>query len=617
MISHTYSSVGNSDVHINYYTGSEDFRDLAIYNTNQYSVISALEGYLNSGGSDSYSFWSMGFPAVYFEERDFSPYYHSPSDIISNYDMDYCAEVIKSSCATLISSTVVPSKISNLTIYDVGDGQSLLLKWNSSKAADLMAYRVYIGQTSGVYDTSFTTTDTSFICNNLNDGTLYYLAVAAVDYDGYESVLVENSGIPYAVPLAPLNLTDEPFAGFINFSWFENTEFDLLGYNIYRSQDLGGTSVKLNSTVMSDTFFTDNTAQNGLYYYYTVRAVDSLLNESTSSEEIRSRVVSLDQGILIVDETIDGNGSLMNPTDAEVDSFYAELLNEFDFQSFDVNTEGGIKLADLGAYSTVIWHGDDYINQDIPFQIREDIKKYLQYGGNFLYSGYKPVQAFHETVIYPQNFSTGNFIHDMLKIQNVELTFGSRFIGANPSLSGYLPVYVDTTKTASNTNFHLRNIEGIGANNEGTRIYLYDTNYDTATAFGSMKGETVGVEYIGNDYKTVILSFPIYYMNLNQAKNMIQHILINKFAEPITIHNLTENLPSEFVLYQNYPNPFNPSITFEFALPKSEFVTLKVFNIRGQELARLVSEKLNSGRHKFTWNAENYSSGIYFYKLKT
>jgi hypothetical protein len=73
--------------------------------------------------------------------------------------------------------------------------------------------------------------------------------------------------------------------------------------------------------------------------------------------------------------------------------------------------------------------------------------------------------------------------------------------------------------------------------------------------------------------------------------------------------------PDGYVLRQNYPNPFNPSTTIEFTLPKSDFVELKVYNILGKEVATLVSNKLNSGKHTFQFSGQNLASGVYYYQL--
>ncbi len=74
-------------------------------------------------------------------------------------------------------------------------------------------------------------------------------------------------------------------------------------------------------------------------------------------------------------------------------------------------------------------------------------------------------------------------------------------------------------------------------------------------------------------------------------------------------------IPLEYSLSQNYPNPFNPSTTIEFTLPKSAFVTLKVYNLLGEEIATLVSEDLSAGKYKYLWDATRLASGVYFYRL--
>lgn len=73
----------------------------------------------------------------------------------------------------------------------------------------------------------------------------------------------------------------------------------------------------------------------------------------------------------------------------------------------------------------------------------------------------------------------------------------------------------------------------------------------------------------------------------------------------------------EFRLEQNYPNPFNPATSISFELPKNSYVTLKVFDLIGNELETLIDGELGSGSHKIIWNANSYSSGVYFYTLET
>ncbi len=75
-------------------------------------------------------------------------------------------------------------------------------------------------------------------------------------------------------------------------------------------------------------------------------------------------------------------------------------------------------------------------------------------------------------------------------------------------------------------------------------------------------------------------------------------------------------LPATFSLEQNYPNPFNPNTTIRFALRRPSFVSLKVYNTLGQEIATLATENLANGRYEVNWNAGSLASGVYLYRLQ-
>jgi hypothetical protein len=80
------------------------------------------------------------------------------------------------------------------------------------------------------------------------------------------------------------------------------------------------------------------------------------------------------------------------------------------------------------------------------------------------------------------------------------------------------------------------------------------------------------------------------------------------------IANNTE-IPETYLLNQNYPNPFNPSTKISYAIPKSGYVTLKVFNILGKEVASLINENKSAGIYIVDFDASYLSSGVYFYRL--
>ena len=73
--------------------------------------------------------------------------------------------------------------------------------------------------------------------------------------------------------------------------------------------------------------------------------------------------------------------------------------------------------------------------------------------------------------------------------------------------------------------------------------------------------------------------------------------------------------PINYGLSQNFPNPFNPSTTIKYSLPKASFVTLKVYDLLGREIATLVNEEKPAGNFEINFDAYNLSSGVYFYKI--
>lgn len=87
---------------------------------------------------------------------------------------------------------------------------------------------------------------------------------------------------------------------------------------------------------------------------------------------------------------------------------------------------------------------------------------------------------------------------------------------------------------------------------------------------------------------------------------------ITSLAEPIVKKQIPQNLN----LF-NYPNPFNNTTTIEFSLPETGFVTLKVYNVIGQDIATIVSMNLVAGNYQYDWNASEYVSGIYYYKIES
>ncbi len=93
-------------------------------------------------------------------------------------------------------------------------------------------------------------------------------------------------------------------------------------------------------------------------------------------------------------------------------------------------------------------------------------------------------------------------------------------------------------------------------------------------------------------------------------------VLNNQFGNFTGVETIEDLVPMVYELGQNYPNPFNPSTTIRFSIPEAGLVTLKVYNLLGQEVATLLNNEQASGVYEATFDASKLSSGIYFYTLE-
>ncbi|MFH1195037.1 MAG: MBL fold metallo-hydrolase [bacterium] len=145
-----------------------------------------------------------------------------------------------------------------------------------------------------------------------------------------------------------------------------------------------------------------------------------------------------------------------------------------------------------------------------------------------------------------------------------------------------------------------------------------DGNYTMSPIQATTAANNIGAVYSipihtnGDTYNETIVS------NFTPASKLVVHhgetiALIG--ASTTDVHGSIEP-PREFYLKQNYPNPFNPSTVISYSIPLTDFVSLKVYDILGNEIQTLVNQFQNANLYSVNFNADKLSSGIYFYCLK-
>lgn len=137
---------------------------------------------------------------------------------------------------------------------------------------------------------------------------------------------------------------------------------------------------------------------------------------------------------------------------------------------------------------------------------------------------------------------------------------------------------------------------------DGSLHIFYVTDRDPGTPLQSEGAWTLNQCYYHNLPISEIPSTPL-------VPHQPFHVPVNEINPP--------KVPISFSLAQNYPNPFNPSTTIEFAVSHTDHITLKIYNTLGREIVTLVDANLTPDTYKVPFNADNLSSGIYFYTLES
>ena len=363
------------------------------------------------------------------------------------------------------------------------------------------------------------------------------------------------------------------------------------GYDVWRGENESGPFSKINTAVVTETSYLDESVTNGTTYYYQVQAVLDGTFHSAFSEVFAATPIAfpLDQGILVVDETLDGT-----PSDELVDLFYDAVINA-PHTDYDVAQDGLPPLDMLAQYHTVIWHDDDLFEHFIDGSVN-DLGCYLLGGGKLIISGWK-------TTASMPSF----FISDFAGCPASQLISTFEFTAAASSMYPTIAVDADKVNPAFNGTLPYVAIFPDAANG----IYTFDS-----AGGSSYQDEPVAV--MAQEAGTMVLfGFPLYYcqqVDVTAALHDILTELGSVDAAPVVM--------AKKLSLAAYPNPFNPATTICYSLPASGEVSVEIYNVKGRKVRTLVSGYRDAGSYSVVWNGEDdgekpVASGLYLYRIQS
>jgi Secretion system C-terminal sorting domain len=151
---------------------------------------------------------------------------------------------------------------------------------------------------------------------------------------------------------------------------------------------------------------------------------------------------------------------------------------------------------------------------------------------------------------------------------------------------------------------------------DGSDLYASMIHDDSAYV-SSDAGTTWSDISDGNALNHHITSFAMFNGHLFATQFGTADTSLLRYGSATGVDRENAAIPEKFELSQNYPNPFNPTTKIDFSVPGKTFVSLKVFDVLGKEIADLVHKELPGGKYTVDFNATHLASGVYFYRLNT
>jgi Peptidase family M28/Fibronectin type III domain/FlgD Ig-like domain len=575
---------------------------------------------------DHVPFHNKGYAAVRFTEAiENLSQQHTDQDLPQFINYPYLTKLARVNLAGFASLLLAPKPPTGMQVRDVGNGTDVRVTWNPNSENDLAGYRVAFRFDTGdslyyqnIFDAGLATT---YTITGLTTGTLIQVSVSAYDNTWNESVFCQEGAVtPRLVPLPPANFQTTSFTSRVDLDWSPNLELDIQSYGVYRSSSPNSGFQLMQFVPVPTTHFEDPTVPPATTLYYRLTARDMQGFESPPTVTRKGRLVDHALPALIVDATPDGAGG-PTPPDARVDAFYAAMMagipvsGEFD-RADSVAVGNFLSDADLGAHRLVLYHTDSR-----NAVVREDttvLRKYLQQGGKLILSGSNLAFTFGGSQnLINSPWLPGQFMHDILKANELRTENSLDLIGVDPQIAGYPTMNVDPLKAflgrLANQDAYIGPLVGGPATEV---VYHYRSILGPA---GQNHGKPNVIRVLTGGTKMVAFHVPLYFLDSLAVRTTISQALTDLGESTLGIL-AAEAPPPAPSLGLAHPNPFRPATTIPFTIGVRGEVLLRIFDVQGRVVRTLVDATLAPGPHSAVWDGlqpdgRPVGSGVYFVDL--
>jgi hypothetical protein len=414
------------------------------------------------------------------------------------------------------------------------------------------------------------------------------------------AIMAEQQRCPY-----PVDLNAESTAQDIRLSWKSSDNGRLEGYNIYRSVNSGGPYDKINQILVSDSVYDDPVGKPHQPWYYRITSVNDSAQESLPSQEVRGVRFAFSDTLLVV-ANLKGNKT----TPDSIRNFYEGLLDTIPHCWAEINAEHSISLEEFSRYRNVLWMNNSIDFEPLTPEVFDGIKSFAANGGNLLFAGFSPARYWmNANLPVPFKVPENNLLRELFHVDSVDRKAQSMMCGSYSVAPEYPDLRVDSHKYMDKKYpGEIYMVDVFSADPTSDLIYRFDSKQDSLNVLGKMKHRPTGLESMGTGFKSILLSFPLYYLDTADAKHLLAYIMREKFIHPVGMKDPGMTKKQQVKLF---PNPSSEYCNISVNLRKSSPVDVTMISQSGRSVIHHRFDHLNSGQNIITLNINGLSDGYY------